>query len=86
MEDKKYRNVKIHCRYTEEYGGALHSICNLKHSMPEEIPIVFDNGLSFYHKRVSRIIFKKKTYFFRRYNLHKVYLTYYNLLIAQDSH
>ena len=60
MEDKKYCNVKIHCRYTEEYGGALHSICNLKHSVPEEITIVFDNELSFYHKRVSRIIFKKK--------------------------
>ena len=30
-----------HCHYTGEYSGAAHNTCNLKYSVPEEIPIVF---------------------------------------------
>ena len=41
MEDKKYRKVRNHCHYTEEYRGAVHSICNLKYIVPKKVPIVF---------------------------------------------
>ena len=30
LKDKKYREVRDHCHYAGEYGGAAHSICNLK--------------------------------------------------------
>ena len=43
MKDKKYRKVRDHCHYTEEYRSASHSICNLKYSIPEKIPIAFYN-------------------------------------------
>ena len=34
VKDKKYCKVWDHCHYTREYGGAGHSICNLKYSVP----------------------------------------------------
>ena len=51
MKDKKYRKVRDHCHYTEEYKGpAHHSICNLKYSIPKRIRIVFHNRSSYdYH-------------------------------------
>ena len=30
LKNKKYCKVRDHCHYTNEYGGAVHSICNLK--------------------------------------------------------
>ena len=42
-KDKKYQKFRDHCHYTGEYRGAAHSICNLKYSVPKEIPIVFHN-------------------------------------------
>ena len=41
--DKKYRKVSYHCHYTGEYIGAAHSICNLKYSVPKNIPKIFNN-------------------------------------------
>ena len=39
-----------HCHYTGEYIGAAHNICNLKYSVPKEIPIAFHNGSNYdYH-------------------------------------
>ena len=46
-KDKKYRKVKEHCHYTGKYRGAAYSICNLKYSVPKEIPIVFHNGSNY---------------------------------------
>ena len=40
----------------EKIEVAVQSICNLKYSVPKEIPIVFHNGLLFYHKRESKPI------------------------------
>ena len=45
----------------EKIEVAVQSICNLKYSVPKEIPIVFHNGLLFYHKRESKPVFKKFT-------------------------
>ena len=47
LKDKKYRKVRDHCHYTGEYRGAAHSICNLKYSVPKEVPLVFDNGSNY---------------------------------------
>ena len=44
MKDKKYRKVRDLCHNTEEYRGAAHSICDLKHSVPKGISIDFHNG------------------------------------------
>ena len=41
---KKYRKVNNQCHYTGKYKGAANSICNLRYSLPKEIPIAFQNG------------------------------------------
>ena len=109
MKDKKYRKVRDHCHYTGEYRGAVHTICNLKYSVPKEIPIVFHNGSNYdYHFIIKELVeefFKKFTWLEENNEkyitftvplekkllelikveekLHKICLTYYNLLIAQ---
>ena len=40
--------MRDHCRYTGEYRGAAHSICNVKYGIPEEISIVFHNECNYY--------------------------------------
>ena len=42
-KDRKYCKVRDHFHYTGEYRGAAQSLCNLKYSIPKEIPIVFHN-------------------------------------------
>ena len=42
MKDK-YNKVRDHCHYIRPYRCALHSICNLKYSVPKKIAIVFHN-------------------------------------------
>ena len=45
----KYRKVRGHCHYTGKYRSAAHSICNLKFSVPNEIPVDFHNGSNYYY-------------------------------------
>ena len=50
LKIKKYRKFRDHCNYTGEYKGAAHNICNLKYSVPKEIPITFQNKSNYdYH-------------------------------------
>ena len=64
MKDKKYCKVTDHCHYTGEYRGAAQSICNLKYSAPERIPIVFHNGSNYdYHFIVKELAEEFKTQF-----------------------
>ena len=50
MKDKKYRKVKDHYHYTEQYRGVAHSLSNLKHSVPKKLPIGFQNRFNYdYH-------------------------------------
>ena len=37
LKDKKYFKVRDHYHYTGKYRGAVHSICNLKYSVPKKI-------------------------------------------------
>ena len=40
---KKYYKVRDHCHYTGRYRGAAHDICNLRHKIPNQIPLVYHN-------------------------------------------
>ena len=44
INDENYCKVRHHCEFTAKYSGAAHSICNLKYSIPKEIPMFFHNG------------------------------------------
>ena len=49
--------------YTGKYGGAAHSICNLKYSVPKKIPVGFHNGSNYdYHFIINELAeeFKKQ--------------------------
>ena len=49
-EDINHQQVSEHCYYTGKYRGAAHSICNLKFSVPKNIPVVFHRGSNYdYH-------------------------------------
>ena len=54
LKDKKYRKVRDYCHYTGEYRGAAHSICNLKYSVPKEVPLVFDNGSNYDYRFIIK--------------------------------
>ena len=43
MKDKKYCKVRGHCHYTGENRVVVHSICNLKYSVPNKSLIAFHN-------------------------------------------
>ena len=65
FKDKKYRKVRDHCHYKEEYRSVVHSISNLKYSVPKNIPIVFHNGSNYdYHlaEELIKIYFSKRKY------------------------
>ena len=47
--DKDYQKFRDHCHYTGKYRCAAHVICNLKFSVPNEIPVVFHNGANYNH-------------------------------------
>ena len=38
LKDKNCRKIRDNCHYTREYGGSVHSICNLNHSVPNKFP------------------------------------------------
>ena len=49
-KDQKYCKVRDHSHYTGEYRGVVHSICNLKYSVPKETLMLFHNGSNYdYH-------------------------------------
>ena len=41
---KLYQKVRDHFHYTRKFRGAAHSICNLNHKVPKEIPVKIHNG------------------------------------------
>ena len=54
--NKKYFKVKDHCHYTGKYRGAVHDICNVRHKIPKEIPVVFHNGSTYdYHFIINKL-------------------------------
>ena len=63
VKDKNCRKVRDHCHYRRKYRGAVHSMCNLKYSIPKKIPVVFHSGSSYdYHFIIKELAeFEKKT-------------------------
>ena len=62
LKDKKCCIVRDHSYYTGKYRGTVHSICNLKYSVPQKIFIVFYNGSKYdYHFIIKELAeeFKK---------------------------
>ena len=45
-KERQYLEVRDHCHYIGKYTYAAPSLCNLKSSIHEKIPIVFHNGSS----------------------------------------
>ena len=69
LKDEKYRRVRAYCYCTGEHRGAVHSICNLKYSVPKKILIVFYNGSNYdYHFIIKELAeeLKKTMYLFRK--------------------
>ena len=58
-KNKSYGKVRDHCHYTGKYGGAAHSICNLKLNVPNEIPAVFHNGSSYHYHFIIKELANK---------------------------
>ena len=55
-DNKKYHKVRDHCHYTGKYGGAGHSICNLRYKIPKEISAILHNGSTYdYHFIIKEI-------------------------------
>ena len=67
LKNKKYFKAIGHSHYTR---GAVHSICNLKYSLPQEISIAFTIYLTMindYHFIVNELAEEQITiYLFRR--------------------
>ena len=57
-------NFKDYCHYTGKYKGAVHSICNLKYSIPEKILVVFHNWLNYDYSFIIKVW--RRTKFSRR--------------------
>ena len=56
VQDKKYCKVRDHRNDAGEYRGTVCNICNLKYSVPKEIPITFHNGSNYdYHFIIKEI-------------------------------
>ena len=57
-KSKNYQKVRHRFHYAGKYRGATHSICNLKFSVTNEIPVGFDKGSNynyhFHHKRTIK--------------------------------
>ena len=47
VEDIDYRKAIDHCHYTGKHRGTVHSICNLKFKVPNEILLFFHNGSNY---------------------------------------
>ena len=110
LKDKKHRKVRDHCHYAGKNRGAVHSICNLKYSVPKKVPIIFHTGSNCDYHFITKDLaeeFKKQFTCLRENTqkyitftvpiekklqelikmekkLQKIYVTYYNSLIARD--
>ena len=63
-EDEKYRKVQDLCHYAGKFRLAVHSICNPRHEIPKEIPVVFHNDLNYdYHFIIKEIAEESKRKF-----------------------
>ena len=82
------RNCKVrdHCHFTFNYGGAAHSICNLKYKVPKDIPIVFHNGSIYDNHLIIKQISKDfKGYFTCTGENTEKYISFSMNMIKKDT-
>ena len=63
LKDEKYVKVRDHCHYSADYKGTVHSIWNLKYSVPKNIAIDFHNGSNYHDNYIIKELveeFKKR--------------------------
>ena len=72
--DKKYCEVKDHCYYTGEYRATAYNICNLKYSVPKEIPIVIQNGPNYDYNFIMKELAEEFEQNFKQKALLKPYI------------
>ena len=68
-KDKIHQKVRDHCHYTGKYGVAVHRICNLRHNVPNETPLTFQNGSNYYYHFITRELttdFERRIEFLRK--------------------
>ena len=58
-KSESYHKVRDHCHYTGEFRGATHSICNLRHKIQREIPVVLHIGSTCDYHFIIRELAKK---------------------------
>ena len=49
MKSKWYKKVRDHFHYTGKFREAAHCIGNLNYKVPQEVPIKFHNGSTYYY-------------------------------------
>ena len=60
-EFKLCHKVRDHCHYKGKFKGAADNICNLRHKIPKEIPVVFLNGSTYdYHFIIKQLAIEFK--------------------------
>ena len=82
------RNCKVrdHCHFTFNYGGAAHSICNLKYKVPKDIPVVFHNGSIYDNHLIIKQISKDfKGYFTCTGENTEKYISFSMNMIKKDT-
>ena len=68
-KDKIHQKVRDHCHYTDKYGVAVHRICNLRHNVPNETPLIFQNGSNYYYHFITKELttdFERRIEFLRK--------------------
>ena len=56
-----YQKVRDHCYSTGKYRGAAHSIWNSKFGVPNETPVVFNNGSNYdLHSVVNKFYYSRR--------------------------
>ena len=57
--NKNYQKNRDLRHFAGKYRGAAHSICNLTFNVPNEIPIVFHNGLNYDYQFIIKELANK---------------------------
>ena len=57
LEGNKRYKVRDHCHYTGKYRGAAHNICNLRYTIPKDIPTILHNDSTYgYHFIIRELV------------------------------
>ena len=57
--NKKYQKIRDHCHYIGKFRGAAHSISNLWHKTPNEIPVVSHKGSTYDYQFIIKQLAKE---------------------------